>query len=204
MDGKFLLIGGGLGLLALYLFRKKNEDENNAKNADKTTADLTDPATQKALELKSLLNPKKEGVINLTWETPTASDGTIVKILNALLEVTDWAAIQKQFRNLCDGEYTLLNSLQAALPSDWYKKAVEIAAAKKVVTKKNATVILRDSKATAGVITKNFNTNTLIGALTATGGGEYRFINGYRDNGIIRQDIEEITGIIATTYAKLI
>lgn len=210
MDGKILLIGGGLGLLALYLFKKKNEDENNAKDSDKSTADLTDPATQKALYLKSLLKPYPDtngfvpGLTKKVWKTDSANDGTIVKILNALLEVTEWAAIQNKFRALCDGEYTLLSSLQAALPDKWYRKAIEIAAVQKVTTTKKATVILRDSKSTTGIETKNFNANTLIGALTATSGGEYRFINGYRDNGIIRQDIEEITGSIATTFAKLI
>lgn len=210
MDGKFLLIGGALLIGGIYLFKKKNEDENNAKDSDKSTADLTDPATQKALYLKSLLKPYTDtdgfvpGLTKKVWKTDRASDGTIVKILNALLEVTTWAGIQKKFRALCDGEYTLLSSLQAALPDKWYKKAIEIAAAKKVITTKNVTVTLRDSESMTGIVTKNFNANTIIGALTNTDSNEYRFINGYRDNGIVRQDIEEITGIIYTNSAKLV
>lgn len=208
MNAKFLLIGGALLIGGIYLFKKKNEDENNAKDSDKTTEDLSNPATQKALYLKSLLNPYKttEGIVTVktVWKTNSANDGTIVKILNALLDVTAWTTIQSKFRALCDGEYTLLSSLQAALPDKWYKKAIEIAAAQKVITTKNVTVTLRDSEAMTGIVTKNFNANTIIGALTSTNSNEYRFINGYRDNGIVRQDIEEITGIIYANSAKLV
>ncbi len=204
MDGKILLIGGGLGLLALYLFRKKNEDENNAKNADKETEDLTNKETQQALLLKSLLNPEKVAVIGWTTNNlkSRADYPKVAEILNTLLSVTKWAAVQNSFLKLCNKEYTLLNALQNALPTDIYKKAVEIAAAKKIQTVKDVTAILKDSTAPTGMVTLQFQKNTLIGALQKYSGGDVYFINGYKSDGNILKDLIEMSGYVAKNSVK--
>lgn len=203
MDGKILLIGGGLGLVALYLFRKKNEEENNAKKADKETEDLTNNETKQALILKSLLNPEKITVLGWTTNNlkSRADYPKVAEILNTLLNVTKWAAVQKSFKILCNNEYTLLNALQNALPVDIYKKAIDIASAKKIATTTDIAAVLKDStQATDQNIF--FKKNTLLGALKSYSGGYAEFINGYKSDGLIFKDLIETTGRVSKTGVK--
>lgn len=195
MDSKILLIGGGLAALAIYLFKKKNEDKNNARGSDRATEDISDKETQQALQLQSLLEPYKT-VVN-GWSTTNLYGRTAesAKVLNILLECTNWSKLQTKFRALCDNEYTLSAALQSALPDDYYKKAIEIAAAKKVVTVKKCTAYLYEGSATAAT-QKEFAANTIIGALKSQTAYQTYFINGYKANGTIITDLIEVIGSV--------
>ena len=194
MDTKVLLIGGGLAALALYLFKKKNEDKNNAKNSDNETADLTDKETQQALQIQAIIEPFQ---MLGQWTTKNLYGSTAdsAKLLNILLECTDWAKLQKKFRALCNNEYTLNSALQSALPDDYFKKAIEIAAAKKVVTTKSCTAYLYEGSNTLAT-TKNFQANTILGALKSKTAYQTFFINGFKSSGAVITDLVEVSGYV--------
>lgn len=179
--GGFLVLAGG----ALLYF--KNKAKKDAQQQDSISEDIDDYETQQAIKLKGLLGVSK-GVMGWTTngEIGTYFNAqTHVKILNEMLAVVDWSDLQKKFRALCNGEYTLVNALNSALTDNDYKKAIEYAAAKKAVTNK----IYRTGN-------KTFPANTILGAIVGEGmnligNKTYKVINevtsadGYHDTEVI-------------------
>lgn len=179
--GGFLLLAGG----ALLYF--KNKAKKDAQQQDTISEDIDDYETQQALKLKGLLGVSKDV---MGWTT-NGEIGTYfnaqthVKILNEMLAVVDWSDLQKKFRALCNGEYTLVNALNSALTDNDYKKAIEYAAAKKAVTNQ-----------TYRTGNKTFPANTILGAIVGEGTNlignkTYKVINevtsadGYHDAEVI-------------------
>ena len=179
--GGFLVLAGG----ALLYF--KNKAKKDAQQQDSISEDIDDYETQQALKLKGLLGVSK-GVMGWTTngEIGTYFNAqTHVKILNEMLAVVDWSDLQKKFRALCNGEYTLANALNSALTDNDYKKAIEYAAAKKAVTNQ-----------TYRTGNKTFPANTILGAIVGEGmnligNKTYKVINevtsadGYHDTEVI-------------------
>jgi len=180
--GGFLVLAGG----ALLYF--KNKAKKDAQQQDSISEDIDDYETQQAIKLKGLLGVSK-GAFGWTTngEIGTYFNAqTHVKILNEMLAVVDWSDLQKKFRALCNGEYTLVNALNSALTDNDYKKAIEYAAAKKAVT--NQTYRPGGGKA--------FPANTILGAIVGDGvnmigNKTYKVINevtsadGYHDTEVI-------------------
>lgn len=179
--GGFLLLAGG----ALLYF--KNKAKKDAQQQDSISEDIDDYETQQAIKLKGLLGVSK-GAFGWTTngEVGTYFNAqTHVKILNEMLAVVDWSDLQKKFRALCNGEYTLVNALNSALTDNDYKKAIEYAAAKKAVTNQ-----------TYRAGNKTFPANTILGAIVGEGmnligNKTYKVINevtsadGYHDTEVI-------------------
>ena len=179
--GGFLVLAGG----ALLYF--KNKAKKDAQQQDSISEDIDDYETQQAIKLKGLLGVSK----GITGWTTNGEIGTYfnaqthVKILNEMLAVVDWSDLQKKFRALCNGEYTLVNALNSALTDNDYKKAIEYAAAKKAVTNQ-----------TYRTGNKTFPANTILGAIVGEGmnligNKTYKVINevtsadGYHDTEVI-------------------
>lgn len=179
--GGFLVLAGG----ALLYF--KNKAKKDAQQQDSISEDIDDYETQQAIKLKGLLGVSK-GAFGWTTngEIGTYFNAqTHVKILNEMLAVVDWSDLQKKFRALCNGEYTLVNALNSALTDNDYKKAIEYAAAKKAVTNQ-----------TYRTGNKTFPANTILGAIVGEGANiignkTYKVINevtsadGYHDTEVI-------------------
>ncbi len=179
--GGFLVLAGGM---LLYF---KNKSKKDAQQQDAISEDIDDYDTQQALKLKGLLGVSK-GVMGWTTngEIGTYFNAqTHVKILNEMLAVVDWSDLQKKFRALCNGEYTLVNALNSTLTDNDYNKAIEYAAAKKAVTNQ-----------TYRTGNKTFPANTILGAIVGDGvniigNKTYKVINevtsadGYHDTEVI-------------------
>lgn len=179
--GGFLVLAGGV---LLYF---KNKAKKDAQQQDSISEDIDDYETQQAIKLKGLLGVSK-GAFGWTTngEVGTYFNAqTHVKILNEMLAVVDWSDLQKKFRALCNGEYTLVNALNSALTDNDYKKAIEYAAAKKAVTNQ-----------TYRTGNKTFPANTILGAIVGEGmnligNKTYKVINevtsadGYHDTEVI-------------------
>ena len=182
-----LIVGGFLVLAGGALLYFKNKAKKDAQQQDTISEDIDDYETQQAIKLKGLLGVSK-GVFGWTTngEIGTYFNAqTHVKILNEMLAVVDWSDLQKKFRALCNGEYTLVNALNSALTDNDYKKAIEYAAAKKAVTNQ-----------TYRAGNKTFPANTILGAIVGEGmnligNKTYKVINevtsgdGYHDTEVI-------------------
>lgn len=144
----------GAGLWLYY----RNAGKREAKKEDEITEDLDDFETAQAVELKGLIGASKTlGVWTTNGEIITASTKAHIKILNVMLAVVDWPKLQKKFRALCDGEFTLTDALNKCLTDADYQQALKFAAAKKVVT---TTTYQRG---------KTYPANTVMGVLNGEG-----------------------------------
>ena len=122
-----------------------------------------------------------------------------------MLSVTDFAKVQAYFQQLCKNEKNLTACLQEACTNEVFKKALELATAKKVITTAAATLVLTDSETMYNMKTVNVEANTIVGALTSTYYDmNTNFINGYKEHGVVFTDIEEITGYVPTGLIKII
>ena len=181
-------VGGGA---YLYL---KGKDKQETTTSDKTTNDISDRETQQAMKLYNMLGVEKTG--GIVWRLATFHNIPEEKVINLMLEVTNWPKLQEKFRGLCNNEYSLTKALSDGLTADEYKKAIDYAAAKKVVTAQdNAFVTINSGNFS---VPKNFDKNTVIGALKSDGQYQYVFVNEYTDDG------KEITGYIYKNQAKLV
>ena len=156
-------LAAGTGLFFYF----KNKDKREAKRTDEASEDISNFETAQALELKGVLGASKTfGTWTTNGEIVTYSTAAHVKILNIMLAVVDWKELQKKFRELCDGEFTLTDALNKALSDNDYKKAIEYARAKKVVT--TAEIKIND---------KTQPENTILGVLKGEEGDRYLVIN---------------------------
>lgn len=205
MDGKILLIGGGIAALAAYLWSKKNEDKKNTNNANKVTDDLSVSSTQ-AVALKTLMNVNNNFGF---WSTDTIIlDSKKIKLYNIMLSIIDWAAVQKDFSTLCNNELTLTNCLQKAFNTDIVQKALELAKSQKVVTKNAVKLQLTNTKDNTKTWV-SFEPNTVLGALKkeedfGAQGKVYTFINEFREDAYLSFSPYEIVGEAMSSIAKLI
>ena len=179
-------LGGGA-----YLYFK-NKDKEASKTSDNATNDISDPATAQAMQLYNMLGISNTGG---WWGPATLHNIPEEKVLNLMLEITDWPKVQEKFRGMCNNEYSLSKALSDGLTADEYQRAIRYASAKKVVT----TVDNAVASISAGSVIKmpTFPKNTILGAYTKTLNGNYGFINAIDDDG------NEIKGSVLTNLAKL-
>lgn len=194
MDAKVALVGGGLLLVGGYLFFKSRQNQSDTNKTDNATADIDNPITQQALKLYNMLGVERNSL--------TGNYGLSVfhnipedKVLNLMLEITDWNALQNKFKKLCNNEYSIVKALSDGLDEDEYQLAIKYASAKKVVTTTTATVIIY-----AGLVplTKTVAANTILGAYKSETSTAYTFINA------VEGDDEEVLASISKPLAKLV
>jgi hypothetical protein len=121
-----------------------------------------------------------------------------------MLSVTDFGKVQGYFQQLCKDEKNLTACLQEACTNEVFKKALELATAKKVITTAAATLVLTDKETMYNMKTVNVQADTIIGALIRTNEMNTDFINGYQEHGAVFTDIEEITGYVPTVFIKIV
>lgn len=166
MELKNGLILAALGFGAIMIF--KNREQNTARRVDQLTDDLTNEDTRIALDLQQIMSPYE--VLGIGWTTRVNKSeyDKAADILNTLLRVTDWQKVKTDFRNLCNGVYTLNEALQSSLNTDNYNLALNIAGAKKVITTEEVTAIYIDSNNNTHV--RTYAPNTLLGAFKQQNG----------------------------------
>ena len=207
MDAKILVAAAGVAIVGIWLFKRKNDEENDTRRQNNETQDLNDPDSLLAIRFKRCLEWEK-GV--------TGYGGPIVKdkfdsaegqaeLYNLCLQVTDWAALQKKFSLLCDNESTILQAFQSMLKlQDVYNNALQLCKAKKVVTT-TATAVTLEQEGTAEPSTVTFNANVVLGAYTSTYSGKYIFINGFESDGsFFSPQLVRTTGRVPQASAKLV
>ncbi len=193
-----LWIGGGIALLTAAFFYFTTRNRKEARQLDELTDDLDDYETAQAVTLKNLMGVSKNfGVWTTNGEVVTYPSGANIKILNIMLAVVDWSQLQKKFRALCNGEFTLIDALNRALTDDDFARAISYAKAKKVVTDKPFTY--------AG---KTYPEDTVLGAYTGmgtnlVGNSTYKTINEIRSNNYINTDYTEIIIDVPADMANL-
>lgn len=207
MDTKFVIGAAAVAIFGIWLFKRKNDEENDNRRQNRETADLNDSDSLLAVKFKRCLE----------WDKGTFGySGPIVKdkfdsaegqaeLYNLCLQVTDWSALQKKFSLLCDNESTILQAFQSMLKiSDVYNNALELCKAKKVVTTTDSNVSLQ----TDGVnepYTSSFYANTILGAYLGSYNGMYNFIHGFASDGsFFSANLIRTTGRISENKAKLI
>lgn len=208
MDAKILVAAAGVAIFGIWLFKKKNDEENDNRRQNRETADLDDPNTLLAVKLKRCLEWEK-GIFG-TWGGPTIKDKFDsaegqAELYNLCLQITDWPGVQKKFSALCNNESTILQAFQEMLTiKDVYNNALDLCKAKKVVTTENTTITLQQ-EGTGEPYTMSANDNTILGAYTGSYDGKYIFINGFESDGsFFSPQLIRTTGRIATTAAKLV
>lgn len=207
MDTKIAVAAAAVAIVGIWLFKRKNDTENDNRRQNRETQDLNDSDSLLAVKFKRCLEWEK-GV--------TGYGGPLIKdkfdnaagqaeLYNLCLQVTDWAALQKKFSLLCDNESTILQAFQSMLKnSDVYNTALELCKAKKVVTTTAATATIIEDN-TNEPTALNVAANTILGAYTVTYNGMYNFINGFASDGaFFSPSLVRTTGRIAETAAKLI
>lgn len=160
MELKNGLILAALGFGAIMIW--KNKEQNTARRVDQITDDLTNEETRIALDLQQIMSPYE--IVGLGWTTRVNKSeyDKAADILNTLLRVTDWQKVKTDFRNLCNGVYTLNEALQSSLNTDNYNLALNIASAKKVITTQDtAAIYITDDNKT---YQRYYAANTLLGA----------------------------------------
>ena len=194
MDAKILLVGGGLVLAAGYLYYRTRTNQSDTNKADNATADIDDPVTQQALKLYNALGVERSAITN-NYGLAVFHNIPEEYVLNLMLEVTDWTALQKKFKNLCNNEYSLVKALSDGLTAEEYNLAIKYASAKKVVTTTATNVTLYD---VMPFRTVSVAADSLIGAYTGDTSASYMFVNGIDNDG------KEVKGSISKTAAKLV
>lgn len=182
-----LAAGGGA-----YLYFK-NKDKQETTTSDKTTNDISDRETQQAMQLYNMLGVEKTG--GLVWRLATIHDIPEEKVLNIMLEVTNWPKLQEKFRGMCNNEYSLSKALSDGLTVDEYNTAIQYASAKKVVTTQDNTQVTLIDGVTPKMV--KFVANTVVGALTTEQDDTYSFINEVKPDGNL------IVGAVQKSNAKL-
>lgn len=164
MELKNGLILAALGFGAIMIF--KNREQNTARRVDQLTDDLTNEDTRIALDLQQIMSPYE--VLGIGWTTRVNKSeyDKAADILNTLLRVTDWQKVKTDFRNLCNGVYTLNEALQSSLNTDNYNLALNIAGAKKVITTEEVTAIYITPE--NRTYSRTYAPNTLLGAYKQT------------------------------------
>lgn len=208
MDAKILVAAAGVAIFGIWLFKKKNDEENDNRRQNRETADLDDPNTLLAVKLKRCLEWEK-GTFG-TWGGPIIKDKFNsaegqAELYNICLQITDWPGVQKKFSALCNNESTILQAFQEMLTiKDVYNNALDLCKAKKVVTTENTTITLQQ-EGTGEPYTMSANANTILGAYTGNYDGKDIFINGFESDGsFFSPQLIRTTGRIATTAAKLV
>lgn len=194
MDAKVALVGGGLLLVGGYLFFKSRQNQSDANKTDNATADIDNPITQQALKLYNMLGVERS---SLTGNYGLAIFHNIPedKVLNLMLEITDWNGLQDKFKKLCNNEYSVAKALSDGLDEDEYQLAIKYASAKKVVTTTTATVIVYVGYVPTA---KTVAANTILGAYKSETSTAYTFINAVED------DDKEVLASISKSQAKLV
>ena len=166
MELKNVLILSALGFGAVMLLQ--NRQRNTARRVDEITDDLSNDDTRIALDLQQIMSPYE--ILGLGWTTRVNKSeyDKAADILNTLLRVTDWQSVKTDFRNLCNGIYTLNEALQSSLNTDNYNLALNIAGAKKVITTEEVTAIYIDSNNNKYM--RTYAPNTLLGAFMQQNG----------------------------------
>lgn len=160
MELKNVLILSALGFGAVMLLQ--NRQRNTARRVDEITDDLSDDDTRIALDLQQIMSPYE--VVGFGWTTRVNKSeyDKAADILNTLLRVTNWTKVKNDFRNLCNGVYTLNEALQSSLNTDNYNLALNVASAKKVITTQDtAAIYITDDNKT---YQRYYAANTLLGA----------------------------------------
>ena len=207
MDSKIIVATAAVAIFGIWLFKRKNDEENDNRRQNRETQDLNNPDSLLAVKFKRCLEWEK-GV--------TGYGGPLIKdkfdsaagqaeLYNLCLQVTDWAALQRKFSLLCDNESTILQAFQSMLKnSDVYNTALELCKAKKVVTTTAATATLIED-GTNEPNSLNVAANTILGAYIQTYNGLYNFINGFASDGaFFSPQLIRTTGRISENSAKII
>ena len=207
MDSKIIVAAAAVAIVGIWLFKRKNDEENDTRRQNGVTQDLNDPDSVLAVKFKRCLEWEK-GV--------TGYGGPIIKdkfdraagqaeLYNLCLQVTDWAALQRNFSLLCDNESTILQAFQSMLNiSDVYNNALELCKAKKVISTTSTTASLMQDGTNEPTII-NVAANTILGAYISTYNGMYNFINGFAsDDAFFSPQLVRTAGRISETAAKLI
>lgn len=204
MDAKIIVAAGAVAIFGIWLFKKKNDDENDTRRQNRESSNLDNADTSAAVMIKQALKWEK-GL--LSWSGDRITTNTPTKqalIYNACLDVIDWAAVQKKFSSLCNNEATILEALQSCCDDETYKNALQLCKAKKVVTTAPASATLYPDGSNEPQYLP-FEANTNLGAYVATNGGNYSFINGFATDGSYwSPELLRTTGTIPTDKAKLV
>lgn len=208
MDAKILVAAAGVAIFGIWLFKKKNDEENDNRRQNRETSDLDDPNTLLAVKLKRCLEWEK-GTFG-TWGGPIiknkfdSAEGQ-AELYNLCLQITDWPGVQKKFSALCNNESTILQAFQEMLTiKDVYNNALDLCKSEKVVTTEHTTITLQQ-EGTGEPYTMSANANIILGAYTGSYDGKYIFINGFESDGsFFSPQLIRTTGRIATTAAKLV
>lgn len=208
MDAKILVAAAGVAIVGIWLFKKKNDEENDNRRQNRETQDLDDPNTLIAVKLKRCLEWEK-GTFG-QWGGPVVKDKFDspegqAELYNICLQITDWAGVQKKFSALCNNESTILQAFQEMLKiKDVYNNALDLCKAKKVVTTTSTTATL-EQEGTGEPYTMNANANVILGAYTGSYDGKYIFINGFESDGsFFSPQLVRTTGRVPQTSAKLV
>ena len=212
MDSKLIIGAAAVAVAGIWLFRKKNQEKVQVRNANKASEDLSDPATNAAVKIKQALNLRKLPAIGWTGTTVSSSNGSTgarANLFNACLEVTSWKNVQSKFSQLCDNEVTLLDALQRNTDTETFNTAKQLLQADKVVTKTacNALLTLYDekNKAIGDGVTHEFPANTILGAFVSSYNGNTSFINGFQwDGDFFFADLYSTKGYTATNKINII
>lgn len=212
MDNKGLIlgmfaIGAGLWFLNKRL-KEKDEREQEEERAENEAVNEVlnnyseDINTQAAVNLKELMNVNDN--FNFWTVDKVTTTARVCRLYNIMLSITDFAKVQGYFQQLCKNEKNLTACLQEACTNEVFKKALELATAKKVITTAAATLILTDKETMYNMRTVNIEANTNVGALISRNEMNTDFINGYKEHGAVFTDIEEVTGYVPTAFIKII
>lgn len=179
MEVKNGIIFGGVLLTAILIY--KNSERRAAENNDAVSDDLSDHDARIALEFYQIMAPTNITGVGWTTQVYKSDFEKAALLLNTCLKVTDFNATKEKFRQLCDGTYTLSNALASSLRTDFYNSALDLAAAKKVITTKACKVTIGEKR--GNTIESNridVDAGTLVGALKETYSDSYLCYNGFR------------------------
>ena len=206
MDSKIVVAAAAVAVFGIWLFKRKNDAQNDNRRQNRETDDLNDPDSLLAVKFKRCLEWEKGimgyggPVIKDKFNSATGQ----AELYNLCLQVTDWSKLQKKFSLLCDNESTILQAFQSMLTdTEVYNTALELCKAKKVISTTAATATLLEDNNEPNAL--NIAANTILGAYTLTYNGMYNFINGFASNGaFFSPTLIRTTGRISIDNAKLI